>query len=106
MNNKKDKIFILTLIFIIGIVLLWFPIKHILISNGVLELQTTSNWIFYEATKTGILGKIDDFIQERKTTLQNRITNYFPFYHNLNQFFYTQVINSNKLIYKDDFPIN
>lgn len=106
MKDKQNKIFILVLMFILGSVLCWFPIKHILISKGLLELQTTGNWVFFEPTKTSFLGKIDDFIEEKKVSLQNRVTNYFPFYFNLNKLFYNQVITTNKLLYKNDFPIS
>lgn len=106
MKEKQNKIFILVLIFILSSVLCWFLIKHVLISKGFLELQTTSNWIYYESTETSVLGKINDFIEEKKTNLQNRVTNYFPFYLGLNKLFYHQVISTNKLIYQDDFPIN
>lgn len=106
MKDMQNKIFIFVLIFILTSVLCWFPVKHILISKGFLELQTTSNWIYYEPTQTSTFGKINDFIEEKKTNLQNRVTNYFPFYLGLNKLFYQQVISTNKLIYKDDFPVS
>lgn len=106
MSNKRDKFFIITLSIILLSVLIWFPIKHVLISTGYLELQITNNWVFYEATQTTTLGKIDDFIEQKKVSIQNRVTNYFPFFNTLNSAFYKSVINTNKLIYGDDYPIN
>lgn len=106
MSKKQDKIFIIIISIILMGVLLWFPIKHILISKGYLELFITNNWVFYESNQTSFLGKIDDFIEGKKTSLQNRITNYFPFYNNLNHSFYNGIIKLNGLIYKDELPIN
>lgn len=104
-KNKQDLIFIIVVGIIIGTVLIWFPINHILIHMGYKELQTTDNWVYFEHTKTGLIGKLDDFIESNKTNIQNRVTNYFPFYQELTKSFYKQVINSNKLIYKNNFPI-
>ena len=106
MNKKQDKFFVIVLVIILCSVLAWFPIKHFLISKGYIDLVITSNWVFYESKQTGTLGKIDDFIEEKKTNLQNRVTNYFPFYETLNQAFYASVINSNKIIYQDNFPVS
>ena len=104
-NNKHDLCFVIIFGIIISSVLLWFPINHVLLHLGYKELQTTDNWVYFEYTKTGLIGKIDDFIEGQKTNIQNRVTNYFPFYHNLNKLFYKQVINSNKLSYKNNIPI-
>lgn len=106
MSNKQDKIFIIVLSIFALSILLWFPIKHVLISKGYIDFVITSNWVFYEKTQTSTLGKIDDFIEEKKTNLQNRITNYFPFYESLNKSFYSLVIDSNKIFYKNDFPVS
>jgi len=105
MKYDQDKFFIIVLSIVLGSVFIWFPIKHILISKGYMELQTTSNWVIYESKQTSTLGKIDDYIEQKKTGLQNRVTNYFPFYQSLNQAFYSVIINSNNLTYKNDFPI-
>lgn len=104
-KKKQDIIFIVVVGLIIGSVLVWFPINHLLIHFGYKELQTTDNWIYFKYTKSGLIGKIDDFIESNKTNIQNRVTNYFPFYQFLNKSFYQQVINSNKMLYKNDFPI-
>lgn len=104
-QNKHDIIFIVILGLIVGTVLVWFPINHVLIHLGYKELQTTDNWLYFEYTKTGLLGKLDDFIESNKTNIQNRVTNYFPFYQDLTKGFYKHVISSNRLIYKNNFPI-
>lgn len=104
-KRREDLFFIIVLSLIIGGVLIWFPINHLLLHFGYKELQTTDNWVYFEATKDGLLGKLDDFIESNKNNIQNRVTNYFPFYQELTKFYYKDIINTNKLIYKDVFPI-
>lgn len=106
MQNMKYNLFIVLcfLIIIFG-VLFWYPIKHFLVVTGISELQTTDNWIFFERTKEGIVGKISDSLIEKKTMIENRTTNYFPFYHTLNTFVYNFNYNLNSLIYSNDIPI-
>ena len=105
-KKKQDLMFIIVMGLIIGMVLVWFPINHLLLHFGYKELQTTDNWVYFEYTKNGLIGKIDDFIESNKTNIQNRVTNYFPFYQDLTKLFYKQVINSNKMLYPNNFPIS
>lgn len=105
-TKKENILFIAMIFFIIGIVFIWILINHLLIMKGYKELQITDNWQFFEFTKTGLIGEIDDFVEDKKISLQNRLNNYFPFYQELTSSFYSQVINNNKLLYKDNYPIS
>lgn len=105
MKNNNDKVFITIIISLMLIVLTWFPINHLMIKLGYKELQTTDNWTIFKGTKKTTIGKIDDKVKSIKTSLENRVTNYFPFYHQLNKSFYSLVINSNKLLYNKNTPI-
>lgn len=105
MKKNNDLIFIFIMASIVGVVLVWFPINHLLLHFGYRELKTTDNWVYFEYTKSGFLGKIDDMIESKKTNIQNRVTNYFPFYHDITSLYYKGIIATNKIFYKSDVPI-
>lgn len=106
MYHKKANLFIIkTFLAIIFSVLCWYPIKHVLVSTKLMELKITDNWVFYNKTRTGLIGKGIDFINQTKTMIENRTVNYFPFYHTLNSLFYSANYNLNNIIYDNDIPI-
>lgn len=104
-NDKNNKIFIGIIISIIVIVMGWFPINHFLIHFGYKELHTTDNWVYFKYTKTDLVGKIEDFVEGKKISLQNRINNYFPFYMQLLKGFNEVNIKANKIFYKNNIPV-
>lgn len=103
---KKDKIFIVVFLCMLFGVLVWLPVKHVLIMTGRSSLQMTDNWVYFEAKPVNnILDKIDNKFNQIKTGIENRVTNYFPFYGNLNSLYQDFNFETNKLIYKKDIPL-
>lgn len=101
MKNRNDKRFLLVMASICAFVMCSFFVNFVLIKFNIKELKTTDNWIYFKYTKTDFLGKIDDRIEGLKTSIQNRVTNYFPFYQELTKGYYNVIYNTNKLFYSD-----
>lgn len=101
MKNRNDKRFLLVMASICAFVMCSFFVNFVLIKFNIKELKTTDNWIYFKYTKTDFLGKIDDRIEGLKTSIQNRVTNYFPFYQELTKEYYNVIYNTNKLFYSD-----
>ncbi len=102
---KNDKFLIIVFLIIIFGVLIFFPIKHILISTGKIELQMTDNWKFYENTGTNFIGKIEDNIKSKINSLENRVTNYFPMYLKINNLYQNINYATNKITSNNIIPI-
>lgn len=103
---KKDKFIIISFLIIIFGVLIIYPIKHILITTNIIDFNISDNWVFYTPkTENNVIDKFINIFNSSKTSLENRITNYFPLYNNLNSIYQNINFNSNKLLYKDIIPI-
>lgn len=103
---KKDKIFIGVFLFIIFGVLAFLPIKHILIVTGKSSLQMTDNWVYFEAKpENNIVDKLDNKFNQIKTAVENRVTNYFPFYIELNTMYQNFNFKTNKLLFDKYVPL-
>lgn len=98
---KKDKILVVLFLVVIFGVFISLPIKLVLVELGLLE-TSNDNWVTYqEITENNALDKLENIIGKVKNGVENRVTNYFPFYSNLNKMYQDFNYNSNKLIYND-----
>lgn len=103
---KKDKIFIGVFLFIIFGVLAFLPVKHVLIVTGKSSLQMTDNWVYFEAKpENNIIDKLDNKFNQIKTAVENRVTNYFPFYIELNTMYQNFNFKTNKLLFDKYVPL-
>lgn len=103
---KKDKIFIGVFLFIIFGVLAFLPVKHVLIVTGKSSLQMTDNWVYFEAKpENNIVDKLDNKFNQIKTAVENRVTNYFPFYIELNTMYQNFNFKTNKLLFDKYVPL-
>lgn len=102
----RDKLLSIVFISFLVLVLIFFPIKHILIVKGVTTLNLTDNWKFFEPQKeNNFIDKFQNFFNSKKLSIENRITNYFPFYIELNEFYQDLNFNGNRLLYSESVPI-
>jgi len=102
----KDKFLVISFLSILGFVLLFFPIKHILIVKGIDTLDLTANWKFFEPQiENNIIDKFENFFNSKKNNIENRINNYFPFYEILNSLYQNTNFYLNKLVYKNNIPL-
>lgn len=98
---KKDKILVVLFLVVIFGVFISLPIKLVLVELGLLE-TSNDNWVTYqEITENNALDKLENIIGKVKNGVENRVTNYFPFYSNFNKMYQDFNYNSNKLVYND-----
>ena len=99
--KHNDKFIIYIFLGIIFFVLACYPVKYVLISKGIINLDYNN---FKEAEKkegTSLFVKIDNKISTIKTSLTNRVTNYFPFYSKINYSYANFNYKLNSIFYDD-----
>ena len=82
--NKDKKFVIIFLIFIYSILLL-YPINYILIKKGIL-VNSYASYYTNEKLQGNILNKVNTKLNNYKGYLNVMITNYFPFYGDINYY--------------------
>lgn len=103
---KKDKFICISFIVILSVVLLSYPVTFLLVRSGKKSVVMTDNWQFFTPVKeNNIVDKINNSINSKKVSIENRITNYFPFYVSLNELYENSNYLTNSMIYKDNVPI-
>lgn len=85
---KSKKLLVMIFIIILYGVLLIYPVKIVLIKFGVMNFNVSDNWKYYTPTGTNIIGKVKDKIMSLETSIDNRATNYFPFFTGINSAYY------------------
>jgi len=93
----KNKLIIIVFIIIIYSVFLFVPFKELLIRTNRVSYYRSDNWILVEKTNDKIYDKIMTF----EAFIKNRYNNYFPFYNEINNLYYSSIIDIDKL-YLDD----
>lgn len=93
----KNKLIIIVFIIIIYSVFLFVPFKELLIRTNRTSYYRNDNWILVEKTN----DKIYDKIMTLEAFIKNRYNNYFPFYNEINNLYYSSIIDIDKL-YLDD----
>lgn len=85
---KNDKNLVITFIGIIVLIILTYPITFILSKKGSVNIA-------FDNFKQPNYGenKIINLVERAKTAIENRVVNYFPFYHSINSI--DSNINSN-----------
>ncbi|MGM9834748.1 MAG: hypothetical protein ACI31M_03115 [Bacilli bacterium] len=102
---KKDKFLLIAFISIIFSVLLLYPVTYYFVRTGKVKIVMTDNWQFFSPVKeNSIVDKINNKINSKKISLENRITNYFPFYIKINTLYENANYLTNSFIY-DNIPI-
>jgi len=82
MHKKNDKFIVIVFCMILFGVLCFYPVQYVLISKGIVTVSYDN---FKSAkTKTGFLSSITNKIERLKTSVENRATNYFPLYSEIN----------------------
>lgn len=103
---KKDKFICISFVVILLVVLLSYPVTFLLVRSGKKSVVMTDNWQFFTPVKeNNIVDKINNSINSKKVSIENRITNYFPFYVSLNELYENSNYLTNSMIYKDNVPI-
>lgn len=103
---KKDRFICISFVVILFVVLMSYPITFFLVKSGKKSVVMTDNWQFFTPVQeNNILDKINNSINSKKVSIENRITNYFPFYIGLNELYEGSNYFTNSIMYKDNVPI-
>lgn len=100
MNKKNDKFIVVIFCVILFGVLCFYPVQYVLISKGIVTVSYDN---FKSAKqKSGFLSSITNKVEQVKTSVDNRVTNYFPLYSQINYLFSDVNYEVNKaLLYRD-----
>ena len=102
----KNKHLVIIFLLIIFGVFLSYPISYILVKTNIITLNSTDNFQSYENIKeNNIIDKINNKTNSIKTSLENTVTNYFPFYFTINNSYQNINYDLNKLIYNKNIPL-
>lgn len=100
MKKKNDKFIVVIFCIILFGVLCFYPVQYILISKGIVTVSYDNFKVAKQSN--GFLSGITNKIERLKTGIDNRATNYFPFYSQINYLFSDVNYNVNKmLLYRD-----
>lgn len=98
----RDKLFSIVFVSFLCIILMFIGIKHVLIVKGIETLNMTDNWKFYEPqVEKNFIDKFENFFNSKKLNIENRITNYFPFYIELNELYQKANFKGNCFFYNN-----
>lgn len=89
---KKDKFILITFLIIIFGVFLCYPVKFAKEIFGNTEKDTEGTWKTY--------GKDASIIEKLKINIENRVTNYFPFYSDTTTFYKSTNEFANEYLYE------
>ena len=93
---KKNFIsiaFLTTIFLVLGII----GITQALITLKVINFEKSDNWKIVEKSNDPIYDKI----MSLEAGIENRVNNYFPLYNNINDLFYTSIMNIDSLYLND-----
>ena len=79
---KDDKRLVITFISILTVIILSYPITFLLERKGLVNISY-DNFKQVEYEK-GFLSKITNLVNRVELAIENRVTNYFPFYYSIN----------------------
>ena len=104
LKNRKGLVTIFLLV-IYGVLLI-YPIKIVLIKFGIINFNVSDNWKYYTPTGTNIFGKVKDKIMSLETSIDNRATNYFPFFTGINSSYYKVNMKLDSLLSEEIYVKN
>ena len=94
---RSKKFLIISFFIIVFGVFAFYPIKAILLRSGKITMVSGDNWITYRGSSAKGLGRIKDKIYSLETAIDNRTSNYFPFYDLITSGFYNVNISLDSL---------
>lgn len=84
---KKDKFLTIAFLLIIFSIFIYLPIKFILLELNICTLDYSNFKSSPIKEGNDIITKIENKIIVIKTSIENRVTNYFPFYNKINYYY-------------------
>lgn len=98
---KKDKYLAVAFLVVIFGIFLAIPFNFLLSKLGLVSINY-DNFVSYEMkSENNFIDKINNKIGYLENSIQNKFTNYFPFYSDLNEIYQNVNFWGNSLFYKD-----
>ncbi len=94
MKKNFISIIFLTTIFLVLIII---GIKQALITLRIINFEPSDNWKIVEKSKDPIYDKV----MSLEAAIENRVTNYFPLYNKINDFYYNSIMNIDSIYLND-----
>ena len=100
MMQKDKKIVIAFLVILFGICLC-IPCKFVLVKIGVMSINMDNFLEYKEKDVNNVVDKINNVVGRIENSVENKVTNYFPFYNVINSLYDKVDFTSNKILFKD-----
>ena len=100
MMQKDKKLVIAFLVILFGICLC-IPCKFVLVKIGVMSMNMDNFLEYKEKDVNNVVDKINNVIGRIENSVENKVTNYFPFYNVINSLYDKVDFTSNKILFKD-----
>ncbi len=98
---QKDKTLVVVFLAIIFAIAISIPCKYILVKNGLITMNMDNFTEYTSISEKNIIDKLNNKIGKIENSIENKVTNYFPFYNGLNTLYQNLNFKSNMLLYKD-----
>jgi len=105
MKYKSDKFIITVFLCLIFGIFIFYPIKQVMVMLEISYIDVDGNWKSHTEKDKGVLSDYYNKVESLKTALDNRTTNYFPYYGELVSLYSNGNQNLNKLIYSKYVPL-
>lgn len=100
MMQKDKKLVIVFLVILFGICLC-IPCKFVLVKIGVMSMNMDNFLEYKEKDVNNVVDKINNVVGRIENSVENKVTNYFPFYNVINSLYDQVDFTSNKILFKD-----
>ena len=86
MMQKDKKLVIVFLVILFGICLC-IPCKFVLVKIGVMSMNMDNFLEYKEKDVNNVVDKINNVVGRIENSVENKVTNYFPFYNVINSLY-------------------
>lgn len=98
---QKDKKLVIAFLVIVFGICLCIPCKFILVKMGIRSMNMDNFSEYKEKDVNNVIDKINNIVGKIENSVENKVTNYFPFYNEINSLYNRLDFASNKILFKD-----
>jgi len=98
---QKDKKLVIAFLVIVFGICLCIPCKFVLVKIGVMSINMDNFSEYKEKDVNNVVDKINNIVGRIENSVENKVTNYFPFYNEINSLYNKVDFASNKILFKD-----
>lgn len=103
MKKRNDQFIVVVFCIILFGVLCFYPVQYFLVSKGIVTISYDNFKIANR--RDGLFSGVTNRIEGIKTSIDNKVTNYFPFYSQINYLFSDVNYEANQLLYDEFVPM-